>query len=611
MRKINRAVLFGCVLALGWSTGLTVAPARADVLDQMPSDAAIVIKLNHLADTNTRLASLLQQLGVTDLVPTMKDPLAALEDQTGLGAGLDTKRDAGAFFTADNLSDGMEGRMGGVALLPVSDYKAFIGSTTVVRTDNETTIVHFKDQESDVFVQQWGDYAALAGSKDALAVKHEGLKPTGTSAKELANDDMVLFTNFAALKGKWLPKLDDGEKQLTDLVDKQLTDAAQQKAANTAVKQLIQGAREFLNDTQGSAIGFTIGDKGIKGSLTIDFIPDTYLGKLASTLKQTDGSLLTGLPSATYLAFGGFVQDPAWANKLFDDMVNPIAADLPALGDNGKKFIEAIAAAKGAVATAEGGVFGVVSPTEALGQGSLVQEIFVMRGDSAKIKAAQAKTMELSTDMMSAIVQLAPRMQGGGGGANANGGPDLFKTTTTADYKTISGVSLDRVQVQINPDNTSPEAMQMSQMFSMMYGPDGISAVGASIDTKTFIGAVGAPDQLLTDTITAVKSDQDVLTDTVKDIDAQLPKKRAVAEYFGVGQYLSTVLSYMKANGVPVNITIPANLPPLGVTVGAEDSSLRIDGYIPVPLMQGLVQAGMSAYLQFQGHQGGAGGGGL
>jgi len=607
MRKINRSVHIGCLLALGWCSGFTVWPARADVLDQMPADSAIVLKLNHISDTNSRLSALLQQLGVTDLVPTMKDPLQSLKDASGLGAGIDANRDAGAFFTAENLTNGMQGSMAGVALLPVSDYKAFLASATVVRTENDTTIVHFKDQETDVFVQQWGDYAALAGSKDSLSVKHDGLKPTGTSAKEFADDDVILFTNFAALKEKLLPKLDDGEKQMTDMVEKQLTDPAKQKAADAAIKQLIQAAREFLTDAQGSAVGLTIGDRGIKGSLTVDFAPDTYLGKLASTLKQTDGSLLTGLPSATYLAFGGFVQDPAWSSKLFDDLVNPIAAELPGLGDDGKKIIDMISAAKGALSTAEGGSFGVVSPTEALGQGSLVQEVFVMRGDSAKIKEAQGKAMGLTGDLMSVFAQLTPHVQGGGGG-NANAQPDLFKTTVTADYKNISGVSLDRVQVQVNPDNTSQQAMQMGQAFSMMYGPDGINAVGAAIDPKTFIGAIGAPDALLTDAIAAVKSDQDVLTDTVKQINTQLPKKRAIAEYFGLGQYASTLLSYMKANGVPVNITIPANLPPLGVTVGAEDSSLRMDGYVPLPLIQGLVQAGMSAYLQFHGQQGGGGG---
>jgi hypothetical protein len=617
MRKIKRALQLGCLLALGCCGALAVPPAQADVLDQMPADAALVIKLNHIAETNTRLGTIMQQLGVTDLMPALKDPLQTLEDSAALGAGLDTKRDAGAFFTAENLANGMQGGMAGVALFPVSDYKAFLGSGDVVRTENETTVMHFKGREDDLFVQQWGDYAAIASSKESLSVKHDGLKPSATAAKELANDDIVFFANFAPLKGKWLPKLDDGAGQLTDLIDKQLTDPAQKEAADAAVKQLIQAAREFLNDAQGSAIGITINDKGIKGSLTVDFAPDTYLGKLATTLKQSNGPLLAGLPGAPtdYLAFGGFVQDPAWAGGLFDDMVNPVAAKLPGMGDDGKKILDILATAKGAVATAEGGVFGAVAPTGQLGQGSMLQEVFVMKGDSTKIKSAQAKAMELTGTMMSTVMQMMPEMMQGrrGGNANANTGGDLFKTITTAGYKTIGGVSLDRLQVQVNPDNTSPQAMQMSETLSMMYGPDGIDTVAGTIDAKTFFGAVGAPEQLITDAIEATKANKDVLSGAVKDIDAELPKNRAVAEYFGLGQYVSTVLDFVKAKGAKVPISIPRDLPPVGVTVGAENSSLRIDGFIPMTLIQNLFQAGMSAYMQFNRGQNpnGGGGGGL
>ncbi len=185
-----------------------------------------------------------------------------------------------------------------------------------------------------------------------------------------------------------------------------------------------------------------------------------------------------------------------------------------------------------------------------------------------------------------------------------------MKSTRTPNYKTINGVTFDRWQVQVDPDNASAEAAKINTTLSTMYGPDGVSAVSGTIDAKTYIGGVGAPDQLLSDTIDSAKSGQDVLSDTVKEIDAQLPKNRMLVEYVGLGQYLSTVLNYMKANGVPVNVSVPNNLPPLGMAIGGQDTSLRADGYIPVPLIQGLVQTGMQAYMQIQGRQNNNGGGG-
>ncbi len=413
MREFNRAVRVGCVLTLGWCAAAISQTARADVLSQVPSDAAIVVKLNHISDTNQKLQSLLQQLGLTDLVPTLKDPLQSLEDATGFGPGFDTKGEAALFFMANDLSSSADPGDKLVVLLPVSDYKAFLASQQVVRTEDETTIVHFKGQETDEFIQQWGDYAAVAASRQGLSVKHEGLKASGTSAEQLSGDDLVIYTNFSAIRPLLLPKLDDGQKQLLDLIDKQVKDPAMQKISDAAAKQLIQGTREFLTDAQGCTYGITLSSGGIKGTLAVDFAPDSYLGNLVKTAKQSDGSLVAGLPKESYLAFGGFVNDPAWSAKLFDDLVNPIAAELPGLGDNGTKIINLIAVAKDALTTSEGGVFGVVTPSGAAGQQSMVQEVFVIKGDSEKIKNAQTKGAELTSSMMNAMMQLVISQAGG------------------------------------------------------------------------------------------------------------------------------------------------------------------------------------------------------
>jgi len=97
MKTVKRALKTSCIFAAAWClSGLATPAAWAQVLDQVPSDATVVFKINHLDATNTKVSSLLQSLGVTDLVPTMKDPLTALETQLGIGPGLEPKRDAAA-----------------------------------------------------------------------------------------------------------------------------------------------------------------------------------------------------------------------------------------------------------------------------------------------------------------------------------------------------------------------------------------------------------------------------------------------------------------------------------------------------------------------------------
>src|SRR5438552_1756221 len=78
MRTIQCAIRTGRSLVLGLAVlALSATSARAaGVLDQVPSDAAVVWKINHLQDTSTKLAGLFQSLGITDFVPMMADPLA-------------------------------------------------------------------------------------------------------------------------------------------------------------------------------------------------------------------------------------------------------------------------------------------------------------------------------------------------------------------------------------------------------------------------------------------------------------------------------------------------------------------------------------------------------
>ena len=195
-------------------------------------------------------------------------------------------------------------------LLPVSDYDAFCTAETIVRKEGQTTILHPNGGETDVYVQHWGEYAAMTGSKKLLDVKHEGLKISGVSAAEVAGDDGVIYFNFVPIKKTLLPLLDKGEKEMTDQIQTGHSNDAAKKAQIAGAKQLVQIGREFLNDADSAAFGLTIGDRGIKTAFTMDFIPDSYLGKLAATMKTSEGSLLAGLPQEKFIICGGFVQDP-------------------------------------------------------------------------------------------------------------------------------------------------------------------------------------------------------------------------------------------------------------------------------------------------------------
>jgi hypothetical protein len=102
----------------------------------------------------------------------------------------------------------------------------------------------------------------------------------------------------------------------------------------------------------------------------------------------------------------------------------------------------------------------------------------------------------------------------------------------------------------------------------------------------------------------------------VKKVASNLPSSRAFEIYVPLDEVVTTGLTYAKQFGFAVPVQLPPDLPPLGGTVSTEGSTMKLDGYIPTPLVQSLVAAGMQAAMQMQGGGGGgppgggAGGGG-
>jgi hypothetical protein len=592
MKTVRHAIKSSCVVAAAWCLlGLTAPLAQAQVLNQVPSDALVVLKINKLQETNTKVANLLQTLGLTDLVPTLKDPLASAEAQSGLGAGIDTKRDAAAVMLNGTFEK--DGAPPFVLLVPVSDYKAFIGSVTVVRTEGDVTIAHFKDNEDDAFIEQWGDYAAISDKKDNVLVKHEALHPAGVTGQELESKDVCVYFNFPSLKTILLPQLKDAPDKAMEEIGKQQTDEKKLKVAKAGITQLVAAATEFVNDAQGVTWGISITNEGIASNLVVELTPDSYLGKLTSSMKSTEGPLLGGLPKENYLLYGGYVLSPEVSAKVFDDLINPINKELDGLGDEGKKVNELLASYHEMLASVDSASFGMVAPTAAIGQGPLIRILGVTKGDADKLKTVQGKMVDGQSALMALL---------------GSPGGDLLKTTVTPNFKTVNGVKFDRVQTEVNPDNTSQEAMAMSDQLSKMYGPDGARFLMGEVDAKTLVAASGIDDDLLGQAIDASKDNKDVLTEDLKAVDAGLPKSRSAVFYLGLDQILSTGINYAKANGFPVPVQLPNNLPPIGFTFGTQGPTMHYDAFVPTKLMQSLVQAGAAVYQQFNNRGGGGGG---
>src|SRR5687767_9508688 len=171
---------------------LLIAPlANAQVLQQVPADALVVIKFSKLRATSDKIAAMMQKLGIAQFQPDMADPLGSMKREMKVQNGLDEAGEAA--IVVANTS--MEGRQPPILVyVPVTDYKAFVANFQNAKTAGAVTTVNFGGNDTGSIVN-WGKYAVISPRPELVANKPSmvGLQPTGLSAKELDSKDIVAY----------------------------------------------------------------------------------------------------------------------------------------------------------------------------------------------------------------------------------------------------------------------------------------------------------------------------------------------------------------------------------------------------------------------------------
>src|SRR5438477_11473453 len=136
MRIIRRPLLASAVVVL-----LLACTVHAQqLLDQIPNDALVVMKVKNLGVTSGKLGKFFTDLGIANMVPGMNDPLAFMQKQLKLSQGLNKDGDFG-FVYRDSDALGEQPDKSLMLLIPVSDYKAFLANFGEAKTDGEVSEV--------------------------------------------------------------------------------------------------------------------------------------------------------------------------------------------------------------------------------------------------------------------------------------------------------------------------------------------------------------------------------------------------------------------------------------------------------------------------------------
>lgn len=594
MTKLNRGVAVGIALMLALA-----ASARAQVMEQVPASALMVFKVNNLKAFNAKVAKLAQDLGVAAMLPAATDPLAFLQVQMKMQQGVDLNGELA--FAVLHTATGDEP----VILIPTTDMKSFLANWPQSKSDGTVTEIMLGGTERS-YLAFWGKYAAITPTKEVLTNRPAGAitVPAGV-ASELASKDAVLFANMAAIRTNYGPLIASSRQEVLQALKQNL--AREPQAAKFAVlidavvNQVFNGVDHLMNETDGATIALNLTPAGINLSYMAEFQSSSYLGQIASSLKNTDAPLLVGLPKAKYLAYVGASVDPAVRSKIVADMVDPIVAKAIAAQPEMTALKEYADAFKEVIGGSNASAVGWIAPQGALGTESLLQVVGVEKGDPKAIAAGYTHLLAAQEKLMTSL-----SLQGA----------NMIKQTHTPNAKTLDGVSFDQVVVKIDPNaQQNPQAMQQMQILNLIYGPQGgVSNYGAVGDH--FIMGTGVNDAVLSATIAAVKAQESNIegNENVKVVSAELPKQRVEVGYLAVGDLVSTVLTYAKQFGLAIPVMLPPDLPPVGMAISSAGTSLRMDIHVPTALVQSLTAAALQAQMQMQGGGGPPGaapGGGL
>jgi len=584
VRRMMAAVIIGAVAFC--------LSARAQVLDQVPSDAVVVLKINNLQGVSQKIAKMAKDFGIDEFQPQFKDPLGSLMEEGHITKGVNKSGDAVVcgFKSGEQKGEAL-------ILVPVDNFKDFI-SNFEAAGPTDGPVVEVKDPKGgqNMFIADRGKFAACSPDKALVQKKGTGIKLPTASAKDAQGRDAIVFINIPGVRDDALSELRKHRQEAIDEMSKNLENDANAKpfagVAKVVAGQVFDLAERFLSDCQGVVFSVNLNDQGISLGGLSEFTADSKFGKTVSQFKNTSSPLMAGLPDRKYYAFGGAAWDPKAISGIVNDCIDPINAELKKSGDTGKQIATLLESAKTLAGSINRVAAGYPMAQGAIGNEAIIQQISVIDGDAKKIASAE-HSMFLGLGQLMALV---PKEAG------------QMKMDVTEGAKTVDGVKLDSYSMSVTPDPNNPQAAQMQQMMAMIYGPNGMGGLMGVVDNKTFIALQGANDKLISDAIAAAKSQKDVLGSSkgVQSVSGQLPKQRMLEEYIALDNIVSAGVRYAQGFGLQVKMKLPQDLPPIGVAAGTEGPAIRGEVFIPSQTVQSLISAGLQAYQQMQG--GGNGG---
>ena len=532
--------------------------AADEVLKVVPQDAWMFAAIRNIDEANTKLAKAAKQMKL----PVPGDPLATFKMMTGVTEGLNEQG------TAIVVSMGQRTP---IILLPVSDYKKFIGQLKPEDASAKIANVTFARRTS--LVANKGNYAVLA---DPNAQKQ---------LEDFLASDVSIEQSVAALP-EWTEKLDayvvfakPGIDRGLSEVRKGLTSARQafanipdetQRANLKAAEQMFGVYDRVLEIVQAEVTHFAVG---------LQFESDGALHIVSQTAAQKNGRLadaisgvrrgkrkpLAGLPAEPYVfAFDG--PYPKEAFEPFMDMSLQMMAPGAKLSDEQqKKFSESM---RGMIADLQ--TFGMVFGRMEAGDSLYSRSVGIFEVRDAKKYMADTETF---MEQMNAALK-------------DSGGP--LKPYETS-REEIAGVDAITFTTDVSAFIQVPDEAA-KKMLSTMFGPGGkLTAYFGPVDATTVVFAYS--EEAFKRAVELQRSGADGLaTDPgIAQTARLLPADAQWVAYWSPHATIEFISTFMAATPVGQQFKLPPfpKTQPVGFAMQARET-LTTDLVVPASVMEGL-----------------------
>lgn len=557
------------------------ATTQAQALKQLAPEPLVVIKVNNLQAVNGMIGQLATKLGLNQFSPAIADPLSLLKQQIGIREGLDPK---GELVIA--IYEGEMGPPEIFALVPTADYQALIGNFPDVQKDGELDVIDMESMPMPAYVLKRGAYAAVSTNPDLLQVMPEALALEQLMAEQMDKRDLAVFVNFRALSPKILPQMQLGR----NMIMQQQFPGVDPKQAETSRQMALAGfnaVEKFVRGTSGLVTAISLQNEGISSTCVVAFEPGSELANAVGGFKTTDQSFLAGLPAEAYSVAGGWVQGSGGFWGIFESLYVPAFNAMKLEPEVRRALDLQLQSMKQSMEATNGGGLLMLAPAEG-GKKGLLSGFFVIHGDAKR------------------LLDLYPSMIDNQDAINkAMGQPISSKVELTPAALTVDGVKLDKIVTTVSVEADAPNAKQMQQIVNMMYGGNTVTAYYGAVNPNTVIVLTGVDQEDMDKAIAAAKAGAMPLSDNqaLKAVSAMLPASRTGELFVAVSPVANAVMAAAREAGANIAVQLPPDLPPMGLSFGAQGNEIRFDTAIPTDLIQGMVSAGIQAAMQQQMQQ--------